>query len=918
MKRFLAAFLLLTIAAVYSMAQTGVEHKDNLFRYGEAGYALDKAHYDNGSQLDLITFDLEEALRQGRDVPEILLATVRKTNKSLRESFLELENERISLSGRIHLPRPKSTYLIAVENLVDAPATYRDWAGFTAFTFKWSDGTTLELPLRSFKHGIFLPDYDNGHGPAPGIFIYGRRSTSYIAVSDFVLPEPLPAGNATLTIRGMDSDKGGVTPIMVSIYGNEVFSGANPFPKVGTSEFTVEVPEAHFSHAPATNADPELAAELGAFAARISEFEHRYRKLVESLSAQAAPFRENLVYQNERAEEEHFAERGFLRAIDIVDHLFWSDRYKYPGYYYNYEHIAKSMGELNADLASLWISRPGGYPEILEVLEIFDRYTPIPYLLWGNYDDFDHDHCAAISYFGDYDRLIKDLMTFFDRGKSLKNMVGLMVNEPTIRDGRDGKLVDCPELMRLYRNYAAERNESVTAAGFAPLPEIPSDAAPTSPQEWVNYMEYQYFKIKTMAEHYGRFYRDLRDRGMRCYLVDMDMLAGEAQACSYRSMGAAMPELGTDLYDDGSIREAVSMQLMKSSMGDGRAIMWPGAGYSCKTPLTYTRSLLNGLVWGDGLHIWTLMYCGKYRDPNSFWKFGGEELCMDDKGGGLIYNWRPEYWDILCNVFDRAGELDSNLKGRKSINPVGLLLSERTVVSLVKPYRANSQHYQAFLGIYSELAGNGIPVDALFVESLADLAREPHDALILPDATCLTDAEATVLSDFVTSGGTLIVTGQSGARNEWNVAREIGALAMLTGVDGDNRANDAERMERDSVEYFRREKGKGVVYTIPAENIGVVLDAIPGCGLSGTIAPKYAELLRELLAPTLAKQQIQVESPYGTVIQLHTNSRGELVVGAVNYLESNDTVEIKVHRAGKTYVRSFTIGDVFVLTDYRK
>ena len=904
MKRWVMMFLL-AIASLHSYAQSGFEHKDNLFRYGEAGYALDKAHYDNGSLLDLVIFDLEEAQRQGREIPESLLKDARDLDKLLRASFLELEHARVGFSEQIHLPRPKSTYFIAVEDLVDAPATTRDWAGFTEFTLRWGDGTELEIPLNSFRHGIFLRDYDNGAGPEAGIFIYGRRSTSYIAVSDFALPEPLPAGNATLTVRGMDSDKGGVTPIMISIFGNAVFSGANPFPKVGTSELMVEVPQAYFSHEPATNANPVLAAELDAFAAQITEFELNYREQVAAIVERAAPFRENLVYERS-AERGRFAERGFLRAIDIVDHLYRPELFRYPGYYYNYEHIAKAMGELDADLASLWISRPGGNSEVMEVLKVFDRYTPIPYILWGNCEDFEKNNCATIGYFGDYDRLMRDMTTFLERGKSLENMVGVMVNEPVIRDGRDGLLVDNAALMKLYREYAAERQEAVTAAGFAPLPDAPSDAAPTTAQEWVNYMEYQYFKMQTMAAHYGRLYRELRGRGLYCYLVDMDMLAGEAQAGSYYAMGAAMPELGTDLYDDGSVREGVSMQLLKSAMGNGRAIMWPGAGYSCKTPLTYARSLLNGMVWADGLHIWTLMYAGKYRDPNSFWRQGGKELSFDDRGGGLTYNWHPDYWGILCDVFARTGELDAELAGRWSINPIGILLSERTIVSLVKPRRANSQHYQNFLGLYSELAGKGVPLDALFVESLGDLARAPHEVLILPDAICMSDSEAATLRDFVADGGTLIVTGRSGAHDQWNLPRKVGALAELTG---------GERMVHGQVEFFRRDFGSGVVYTIPAEEIGKVVEAIPGCGLSGSIAAEYSELIHALLQPTLERQVIQVESPYGTVIQLSENPRGEVLVGAINYLESAEPVEIKVKRGGITHIFSFSIGDVFVLPE---
>ena len=50
-----------------------VSYKANLYRYGEAGHALDLAHYKAGRALDLAYWDLCEAKRQGRSVADDLI-----------------------------------------------------------------------------------------------------------------------------------------------------------------------------------------------------------------------------------------------------------------------------------------------------------------------------------------------------------------------------------------------------------------------------------------------------------------------------------------------------------------------------------------------------------------------------------------------------------------------------------------------------------------------------------------------------------------------------------------------------------------------------------------------------------------------------------------------------------------------------
>ncbi|MDD4817375.1 MAG: hypothetical protein PHI85_05340 [Victivallaceae bacterium] len=825
-----------------------VSYKANLYRYGEAGHALDLAHYKAGRALDLAYWDLCEAKRQGRSAADDLIEEGERLQDELAADFGKLDAERAALRSELQFEYPASGYTVMVEDMKDAPGSYYDWAGFCGFTFSWSDGTSVEVPLKSFSHCVYNPQYNNGKDPSESIFVYGRQSASFAGVSDFQLPSPLPPGDAVLTVRGMDCDKGGhPTPVRISVFGNVVFEGENPFPKVGVGAMRIAVPAAFLTRGDHRDENPELTARLDSFAADIRNFEQNAAQRQSAFLAAAAPVTENLVWRTPAGVKSPLDASTFLRAIDVNDTEYGKNKFKYAGFNYDYEHLAKSLMSVNANCVSLYVSRAGGEPAVQAQLAEYDRHTRIPFTFWCVSDGFENGDIVSTSYFGRSPKMIDDCRKAAAPYYQMKHCAGIQIDEPIIRDQAEyGKLTGNQELMKLWREYAAGR-EPVCGD----LPDTPFDGVPSCDCEWIAYMEYQYFKTAVMADHYRKLYDAAAAEGKLASIVVMDMMAGEASAGSYVAMGGALPLIGTDLYDNGSIRESVSMQLLKNS-ACGRAVMWPGAGYSCRLPRTFERSLLNGVVWADGIQIWTLMYCAKYRDANAFWAYGGERLCTDDRGGDLLYNWRPEYWSIIGEVFDFAARHEAELVGRESANPVALLVSERTLFAKQQPHRENAVYYLDTVGLYSELAGNGIPTDVRYIETLKNMKRPPYKVMIVADAVCLSDEELSMLEEFRKNGGVLISSGNSGSRDQWNLPRKNGGLAD----------------------------------DIAAVRLGEVQTRVDDCGLAGRIAPEYSAPLLAAVRAALKDEAIQVEAPYGTVVSLQQTRDGATLVFLLSYLNN--------------------------------
>lgn len=84
----------------------------------------------------------------------------------------------------------------------------------------------------------------------------------------------------------------------------------------------------------------------------------------------------------------------------------------------------------------------------------------------------------------------------------------------------------------------------------------------------------------------------------------------------------------------------------------------------------------------------------------------------------------------------------------------------------IKEYRARAQ----------DLLKAQVPFDIVTGQWTLDELRR-YAWLVLPHAACLSDAEASLLRDYVAAGGRLAVTGETGTRDEWCRPRTTNALA---------------------------------------------------------------------------------------------------------------------------------------------
>ncbi len=89
----------------------------------------------------------------------------------------------------------------------------------------------------------------------------------------------------------------------------------------------------------------------------------------------------------------------------------------------------------------------------------------------------------------------------------------------------------------------------------------------------------------------------------------------------------------------------------------------------------------------------------------------------------------------------------------------------------------------AFRGAYRALLEARLPFDLVVDEAITakDGAKilDQYDALVMPNVTCLSDAEAKVIDTWVKAGGVLLATGETGFYDQKGVTREKPVLESL-------------------------------------------------------------------------------------------------------------------------------------------
>lgn len=654
-----------------SSAAFGGEYEENLVRHADCGHALDQGYYDAGNRVDRACLTSADPVLR-RDAEAL--------DAALRREYLALEAERRNLEQKLYLPKPPEQYLLSIENRNDASAVDSGWVGFNLLKFEWSDKTGLELPLRSFLHCRHLPNYDYNCAPSEAIFVNGRRSGEAVAVTG-VLPESIPPGPAKLIISGLDCDKPGApTPITIRIHGHEVFSGPNPFRKNGWTRLELTVPP-EFLRPPPAAEGVSLRRELDALKGRIRDFSTDAGLRADRLAARAAASPQLPRIVKKRDPE------AFVLAMDVENSCYGETRFAHPGNYLDMGHAALMCGELDVNLASLFLLRSGAPEKLPALARPFAENAAFPFLVWGTHDYFRGRDVISFDYYFDRPALERDLERMLNGFRNLPNFAGIQVDEPNV----SGKSADFKKLRK-----TPEYQRALAASG----------------------LDEERFKIGLMAGQCRYLYDSLAGRGLFASTVIMNTNPQEPQASSYTAMGKSLPYLGTDLYNNGGIEEAFSMQLLKHA-ASGKAVMWPGAGYSCRNPDALRRSLATGIAFADGIHMWTYTFCSKYRDANYFWRYGGKRPDVDDRGARSLDNWHPDYWAVTREMYGIAARNDRFLRNRESLAQTAVVLSEAAMIEAAATDRERCQAiWQEGLDAYRKLCRKGIPVDVLFAENL--------------------------------------------------------------------------------------------------------------------------------------------------------------------------------------------------------
>ncbi|MFB3881247.1 MAG: beta-galactosidase trimerization domain-containing protein [Armatimonadota bacterium] len=133
----------------------------------------------------------------------------------------------------------------------------------------------------------------------------------------------------------------------------------------------------------------------------------------------------------------------------------------------------------------------------------------------------------------------------------------------------------------------------------------------------------------------------------------------------------------------------------------------------------------------------------------------------------------PGALDAIRHSFARLEKLEPHLTHTEPVSDVGLLL---LVDPLNRP-KEGVRHLVEAHATHTAMLQDHLQYEVLY--SVSDLSR--FRALVAPNLTCLSESEASALSDYVAQGGRLLITGETGS-SDWRGAQHAPpALATLAG-----------------------------------------------------------------------------------------------------------------------------------------
>lgn len=133
----------------------------------------------------------------------------------------------------------------------------------------------------------------------------------------------------------------------------------------------------------------------------------------------------------------------------------------------------------------------------------------------------------------------------------------------------------------------------------------------------------------------------------------------------------------------------------------------------------------------------------------------------------------------MGEAYEEIEKIEPHLEDRDPEPCAAILYSERTQFY----DHADGRHQTAMQGAMEAAVQSQFPSDILPDWKLTPEELKSYKMIVLPEATCLSDGHAKVLSDFVEQGGILLATGVTGTKDSDGYPRRNFGLADLMGCD---------------------------------------------------------------------------------------------------------------------------------------
>jgi len=207
----------------------------------------------------------------------------------------------------------------------------------------------------------------------------------------------------------------------------------------------------------------------------------------------------------------------------------------------------------------------------------------------------------------------------------------------------------------------------------------------------------------------------------------------------------------------------------------GTEIMPRNPYYTCRSLIVY-RKIYNMLCVGyDAPPIWAWFYVGAWNDYYYCWALSNmlQQCAMT---GTTLLERPADGVDFLG--FGASAENPSKIS-MKHAAEAAILLHPNS-----RDYGSGMDYEKDFGGFAQTFQGCHIPyaiIDPRALQAAGIMKR--YNVLIVPGASCLSEAELKVVKEFAANGGTVILTPVSGSSDNWGEARKVWGFKDIFGFE---------------------------------------------------------------------------------------------------------------------------------------